>query len=76
MRAWLIPGLAFTRDGGRLGYGGGWYDRLLKRAAKRAPKIGIAHGFQIVDELPTEPHDIRLTLVASCEDLADVRFEI
>lgn len=76
VRAWLIPGLAFTRDGGRLGYGGGWYDRLLKRAAMRAPKIGIAYDFQIVDELPTEPHDIRLTLVASCEDLADVRFEI
>lgn len=65
VRAWLIPGLAFTRDGGRLGYGGGWYDRLLKQAAARAPKIGIAYGFQIVDALPTEPHDIRLTSVVS-----------
>lgn len=65
VRAWLIPGLAFAQDGARLGYGGGWYDRLLKRAAARAPKIGIAYGFQIVDELPTEPHDIRLTSVVS-----------
>ena len=63
VRAWLVPGLAFTKDGGRLGYGGGWYDRLLCRAAKQSPKIGIAYGFQLVDELPTEPHDIRLTSV-------------
>ena len=63
VRAWLVPGLAFTKDGGRLGYGGGWYDRLLCRAAKQTPKIGIAYGFQLVDELPTEPHDIRLTSV-------------
>lgn len=73
VRAWLVPGLAFTEGGGRLGYGGGWYDRLLARAAKSAPKIGVAYGFQLVDELPTEPHDIRLTSVESCEDLADIK---
>ena len=65
VRAWLVPGLAFTKDGGRLGYGGGWYDRLLCRAAMQSPKIGIAYGFQLVDELPTEPHDVRLTSVES-----------
>ena len=65
VRVWLVPGLAFTQDGGRLGYGGGWYDRLLCRAAKQTPKIGIAYGFQLVDELPTEPHDVRLTSVES-----------
>ena len=65
VRAWLVPGLAFTKDGGRLGYGGGWYDRLLCRGAKQTPKIGIAYGFQLVDELPTEPHDVRLTSVES-----------
>ena len=58
---WLVPGLAFTRDGKRLGYGGGWYDRLLAGASRDAPKYGIAHAFQIVDDLPSEPHDIRLT---------------
>ena len=71
VRAWLVPGLAFTQDGGRLGYGGGWYDRLLGKASTQAPKIGIAYAFQLVDELPSEPHDICLTAVASCEDRAD-----
>ena len=73
IRAWLVPGLAFTKDGGRLGYGGGWYDRLLVKAPKRAVKIGIAYTFQLVDELPTEPHDIRLTSIVNCDDLADLK---
>lgn len=57
---WLVPGLAFTRDGGRLGYGGGWYDRLMASADERSLKLGIACSFQIVDSLPSEPHDIKL----------------
>lgn len=60
---WIVPGLAFTRDGRRLGYGGGWYDRLLADAPKDAVKLGVAHSFQIVDDLPAEPHDIRLSAV-------------
>ena len=58
---WLVPGLAFTRDGKRLGYGGGWYDRLLAEASTKAPKYGIAHAFQVIENLPCEPHDILLT---------------
>ena len=72
VRAWLVPGLAFTKKGGRLGYGGGWYDRFLCKVPKRVPKIGVAYAFQLVDELPTELHDIRLTSVESCEDLTDL----
>ena len=61
VEVWLVPGLAFTRNGKRLGYGGGWYDRLLAEAPKTAWKIGIAHAFQVVDDLPSEPHDILLS---------------
>ena len=57
---WLIPGLAFTRNGKRLGYGGGWYDRLLAEAPKGSLKLGIAHAFQVVDDLPSEPHNVSL----------------
>ena len=60
---WIVPGLAFTRDGRRLGYGGGWYDRLLAAAPKNAVKLGVAYSFQIVEYLPVEPHDIPLTAV-------------
>ena len=59
--AWIVPGLAFTKDGKRLGYGGGWYDRFLASAPKGAVTIGVAYSFQIVADLPSEPHDIPLT---------------
>ena len=63
VEVWLVPGLAFTQNGKRLGYGGGWYDRLLADAPKGSLKIGIAHAFQVVDDLPSEPHDILLSKV-------------
>ena len=52
----FIPGRAFTADGLRLGRGKGYYDRLLPQIA--CPKIGVCFQFQIVGELPSEPHDI------------------
>ena len=62
---WIVPGLAFTKDGKRLGYGGGWYDRLLAASAGNALKIGVAYEFQLVDDLPSEQHDILIGRVVS-----------
>jgi 5-formyltetrahydrofolate cyclo-ligase len=58
----LLPGLAFDRHGGRLGYGGGYYDRLLPQlpALKR---IAAAFECQIVDAVPRGPHDASMDLV-------------
>ena len=61
--AWIVPGLAFTIYGDRLGYGGGWYDRLMANA--KGFKIGVAHDFQIVEDLPQEPHDIQLIRIVT-----------
>ena len=58
---WIVPGLAFTKDGKRLGYGGGWYDRLMAKARDNAVRLAVAYTFQIVDDIPDEPHDVRLT---------------
>jgi len=62
---WIVPGLAFTKDGRRLGYGGGWYDRLLALSSGNSLKIGVAHEFQIADDLPHEPHDVRLDRIVT-----------
>lgn len=51
----LIPGIAFSKDGHRIGYGKGFYDRLLKKT--RCPKIGVAYDFQIVNNIRGELHD-------------------
>lgn len=64
---WIVPGLAFTKSGERLGYGGGWYDRMLGGAGGDAIVLGVAYPFQIVESIPSEPHDIRLTGVVSAE---------
>jgi 5-formyltetrahydrofolate cyclo-ligase len=61
----VVPGLAFTPDGRRLGQGGGWYDRFLARVRPDCLTIGVAFDAQIVDDLPTESHDVVLDLVVT-----------
>lgn len=53
----LVPGLAFTRGGKRLGRGGGYYDRLLAHPHCRARRIAVAFDVQIVDHITVELHD-------------------
>lgn len=60
----LVPGLAFDRAGGRLGFGAGFYDRLLARLGPGVLRIGVSDGF-IVDRVPTEDHDVTMTHLAS-----------
>ena len=61
--AWILPGVGFTRDGVRLGRGAGYYDRTLKLARPDAPKIGLCFDCCLVDELPSEPHDVAVDWV-------------
>lgn len=51
----IVPGTVFTKDGKRLGYGGGFYDRFLSQ--NKVYSIGVCYDFQIVDSLQTMPHD-------------------
>lgn len=57
----IVPGIAFDRSGYRLGWGKGYYDRLL--AGVSAPKIGLAYSFQIVSRLPHHGYDIPMNIV-------------
>lgn len=59
----IVPGLAFTAEGVRLGYGAGFYDRFLPQLS--VPNAGVCFTEQLVDELPTEPHDVRVQQVIS-----------
>ena len=53
---WILPGVAFDEDGNRLGFGGGYYDRLL--TGRQGEAIGLAFDFQImVERLPVEGND-------------------
>ncbi len=61
----VVPGLAFDPRGGRLGGGGGHYDRLLAGLRADAPRIGVAFTCQVVPQVPREAHDQPVTVVVT-----------
>lgn len=61
----VVPGTAFTRNGCRLGQGGGWYDRFLPGRRSDAFTVGIGFGPQLVEWIPVEPHDVQLDCVVT-----------
>lgn len=63
----IVPLVAFSRSGGRLGYGGGFYDRTLEalRARRATMAIGFAYGAQELPDLPLEPTDQPLDLIVT-----------
>jgi len=62
---WIIPGIAFDLSGNRLGRGGGFYDRMLEDAD--GVKVGVAYDCQIVEAVPSEPNDVKMTYVVTEE---------
>lgn len=62
----VVPGLAFDRRGGRLGYGGGYYDRMLAACRADCLKVGVGYAWQVVaGELPMTERDVRVDRVVS-----------
>lgn len=61
----VVPGLAFSAEMDRLGYGGGYYDRLFAESGFKAIKAAPCFNEQIVDRLPREAHDVKLDLIVS-----------
>lgn len=61
----LTPGRAFDRCGGRLGHGGGYYDRFLAEYRTTVVAMGIAYGCQLVDGVPRGPHDQAVHMVVT-----------
>lgn len=60
----LVPGVAFDREGGRLGMGAGYYDRFLPQA-KRAVLMGVTYDCLLQSELPKDEYDVCMQLLAS-----------
>jgi 5-formyltetrahydrofolate cyclo-ligase len=62
---YLIPGLAFDRQGGRLGYGRGYYDRLLRRAGPGPLRVALAFEVQLIDQVPMSDQDEPVDLIVT-----------
>jgi 5-formyltetrahydrofolate cyclo-ligase len=69
----LVPGVAFDARGHRLGYGGGFYDRLLPGLRNDAPRVAGAFGMQIVEALPLAPHDCDVDVIVTEQRVIDTR---
>lgn len=63
----MVPGVVFSIQGDRIGLGKGYYDRFLKRCP--GIKVGLAYEEQIVDELPSMPHDVPMNLILTDQTL-------
>jgi 5-formyltetrahydrofolate cyclo-ligase len=59
----VVPGLGFGQDGQRLGHGAGYYDATLKEVPKATPLVGLAFTEQVLEAIPTEAWDVRMTYV-------------
>src|SRR5882672_290617 len=64
----LVPGVAFTATGERLGYGGGFYDRLLSGLNAKTPRVAAAFALQVVESIPTGLNDQRVHLIAMSDE--------
>jgi 5-formyltetrahydrofolate cyclo-ligase len=59
----IIPGVAFDERGFRIGYGGGYFDRLLGRGDIKATKTALAFDSQVISKIPEELHDMRVDFI-------------
>lgn len=61
----VVPGVAFDLAGHRVGFGKGYYDRFLATARGPATLVGLCHDFQLLDQVPSEGHDIRMQYIVT-----------
>ncbi|MBP1926232.1 5-formyltetrahydrofolate cyclo-ligase [Sedimentibacter acidaminivorans] len=65
----IVPGVAFDKELNRIGFGKGYYDRILSKKRNDAKAVAIAYEFQILDEIPSEEHDIKMDKIITEENI-------
>lgn len=68
----IVPGIAFTEQGHRLGRGGGYYDRFLKKLSKSSYIIALAFEIQIINEIPLEKNDVPVDCIITEERIIQI----
>lgn len=61
----MVPGVAFSRAGGRMGNGQGYYDRLLENVSSKCPLVGLCYESQLIDDLIVSAHDVFMDQVVT-----------
>ena len=69
----MVPGVAFDREGGRTGYGAGYYDRYFKKISderkKEIKKVALAYDFQVIDKVPMDKQDVRIDCIITEKEI-------
>ena len=59
----IVPGVVFDKNLNRIGFGKGYYDRILNKLKASARKVAVAHDFQVLEEIPAEEHDVKMDMI-------------
>ena len=65
----IVPGIAFDKNGHRIGYGYGYYDRFLGKLMDNATKAGLCYEFQLVEKIPEEKHDVAMDIIITEKEI-------
>ena len=65
----LVPGVGFDRNFNRLGYGGGFYDRLLEKLPGKTPRIALAFNVQLIKNIPVMAHDLKMDIIITEKEI-------
>lgn len=68
----IMPGVVFDKQGNRVGYGGGYYDKFLNTNVITAKKIALVYNFQIIDSIPSEKHDMKVDSIITEEKIIEI----
>ncbi len=67
----LVPAIAVDKNGNRIGFGGGYYDKFLKQIY--CPKVALVYDFQVIDEIEPEPSDVPVDFIITESDIIEVK---
>lgn len=59
----IVPGVVFDKSLNRIGFGKGYYDRILSKLKPSAKKVAVAHDFQVLDSIPKDEHDVKMDMI-------------
>ncbi|MGD9568198.1 MAG: 5-formyltetrahydrofolate cyclo-ligase [Sedimentibacter sp.] len=65
----VTPGVVFDKNLNRVGFGKGYYDRILLRKRKDAKAVAVAYEFQVLEDVPAEAHDIKMDMIITEENI-------
>ncbi len=59
----IVPGVVFDKNLNRIGFGKGYYDKILNKLKSSAKKVAVAHEFQVLENIPSEEHDVKMDMI-------------